>query len=200
MITHNLTAWRHTRGSYLCKTGLAAALLLGSIASLSANEFVNAGFETGNYTGWITAGDLSLTNLEAHTGTYSSAQQSNGRISQTFAALDVTSIAELSFWGKREGGLFNQVEFGYSDFTTDSTIVDTIGGSSEWSFIDLTSFLLPGKSLTSLLVYGTSPGPAYLDDFKLETRSSSVPDHGATGILLVGVLAGLMMLRRRFAN
>lgn len=131
---------------------------------------------------------------------YSSAQHSDGRISQSVAPLDVASIAEFSFWGKRVGGLFNAVEFGYSDLTKNGTIVDTISGSSDWSFVDLTSFLSPGKSLTSFLVYGTSPEPAYLDDFKLETRSSSVPDRGATGILLAGALACLPMLRRRFAK
>ena len=200
MISLNLTAPRQPSGSFVCKAALAAVLMVASLAPLSANEVVNAGFETGTYAGWITDGTLSLTSLEAHTGMYSSAQQSDGRISQSFAPLDVASIAEFSFWGKRVGGLFNAVQFGYSDLTTSGTIVDTIGGSSDWSFVDLTSFLSPGKSLTSFLVYGTSPGPVYLDDFKLETRSSSVPDRGATGILLAGALACLPMLRRRFAN
>jgi hypothetical protein len=197
MISSRFASYARARMAFCCKTSVAAALVFASVARLTANDIVNAGFETGTYSSWTTSGIPSITSAEAHTGTFSSANVSNDAVSLSFGAIDVTNITELSFWGKRSGGLFHSIVFGYSDLSTQNELVDTIGKGNDWTFVNLTSFLDTGKSLTSFQVFGTSPGPAYLDDFKLETTSRSVPDYGATAMMLAGGLTCLSIFRRR---
>jgi len=183
--------------SYL--TTACSVVILSVVSPLAANEFVNAGFETGDFTGWTSGNGATATSSESHSGSYSFSGVSNSFVSQTFTAIDTSSISELSFWGKRSGGLFDLVVLTYSDSTSENVLVNTLGGSSDWTFVNLTSDLDLGKSLISFLIYGTTPGPAYLDDFNLAT-SSRVPE-GATTLTMLGLaMFSLATFRRRFAQ
>lgn len=177
----------------------ACSVLVLSLASpLLANDFVNSGFETGDFTGWTSGNGATVTNTESHSGSFSFSGLSNDFVSQSFTAIDTSSISELSLWGKRSGGLFDSVTLTYSDNTTENVLVNTLGGSNDWTFVNLTNDLDPGKSLTGFLIYGTSPGPAYLDDFTLVT-ASRVPESSTTIAMLGLAIVSLATLRRRFA-
>lgn len=188
----------HRLSSFL--TAASAVVMLAVASPLAANEFVNAGFETGDFTGWTSGGGATVTNTESHSGSFSFSGMSLGVVSQTFAAIDTSSISELSFWGKRSGGLYDLVILTYSDSTTENVLVNTLGGSSDWTFVNLTADLDAGKSLTGFLIYGTTPGPAYLDDFNLAASSSRVPESGTTIAMLGLALLSLAAFRRRFAQ
>lgn len=179
------------------RRALVATALSGFALSASAatNLFVNPGFEAGSLTGWIT--NAHLDNTQAHTGNFSASGISYEYLSQDFTPTAVAQISDLSFWARRDGGLFDSVQFRYSDGSTQNHLVNTIGGSSAWTQINLTSQLQAGKSLSGFLIYGTSPGPAYFDDFQL---ISAVPEAETYAMLLAGLGAlGLISRRRKAA-
>ena len=50
--------------------GLVAVILAVTAAPLSANLITNSGFETGDLTGWNSAGFTGVNDFSAHSGTY----------------------------------------------------------------------------------------------------------------------------------
>lgn len=189
------------RPSSLFRQLLAAAGLAACALSAQAG-LVNAGFETGSLTGWTTNGAV-VTNNQAHTGTYSVAAFGGEFVRQDFAAIAVADITELSFWVRRlQGGNLDYVQFFYSDSTLSDYMFNTLGsGDPDWTFADLTSHLTAGKLLTGFLVYGTSAGPAYLDDFTLSTsrQGNTVPEPAALLLSGVAAAAAAAAMRRRRA-
>lgn len=184
---------RSTLGRHLL---VGAAILAASASSQALNLFVNPGFETGTLSGWTSGGPTVAVSSVAHTGSQSVAAFGGDFVMQTFSPVATSDIQELSFWGKRSGGLFDQVTigYGYNDSSSETFVVNTIGGSSDWTFINLTSQLDAGKSLVSFQIYGTSPGPAYLDDFNLKV--AAVPDQGSSLALLGLGFAGVVAWRK----
>lgn len=187
------------RPASLIRQLLAAAGLAACALSAQAG-LVNAGFETGSLTGWSSNGAV-ITNAQAHTGTYSAAAFGGEYVRQDFAAVAVADITELSFWVRRlQGGNLDYVQFFYSDNTISDYMFNTLGGqSTDWTFADLTPHMTAGKSLTGFLVYGTSAGPAYLDDFTLRTsgQGNTVPEPAALLLSTVAAAAAAVAMRRR---
>src|SRR5262249_31213789 len=84
----------------------------------------------------------------------------------------------------------NQYTFYYDDGTKRITYFDTPAGS-DWGFHNLTSDLNPAKNLSGFSIYGTSAGPAYLDDFTLR----QIPEPASALIASIGLFA--LASRRR---
>lgn len=184
---------RSTLGRHLL---IGAVVLAASASSQALNLFANPGFETGTFSGWTTGGGTQAISSVAHTGSSSAALFGPDFVEQTFSPVPTSEIQELSLWGKRPGGLFDLVVigYGYNDSSTENIFVNTIFGSSDWTFVDLTSYLDAGKSLVSFRIYGTTAGPAYLDDFNLQV--APVPDEASSlGLLGLG-FAGLVAWRK----
>jgi hypothetical protein len=160
----------------ICADARAAVMLLG-----------NPGFETGSLSPWtVNDGAPFVTNAQAHTGTFSCSALGGDEIKQTFSPVATSDIVEVSLWVKRTNGPFNEYRFYYSDFP--ETVLLLSGPSSNWSFFNLTANLAPGKHLSGFSIYGTEPGPAYLDDFTIATPEPSGALLAVAG--LVGAAVG----------
>ncbi len=155
--------------------------------AIARNVIVNPGFESGSLPPWFgDSGAPTVTNAEAHSGLYSAAAFGGDSIRQDFAAISAATISEVSVWVKRAGGAFNQYSFYYDDNTSGTFLI--IGSGNDWGQHNLTSNLDTTKNLTGFSIFGTSSGPAYMDDFVI------VPSPGTIALLGMG---GLMAGRRR---
>lgn len=195
-----LTVGFATKTSTLKHTRLVLAVLSLVISGVGQTEaspiLVNPGFETGSLSPWVVNnGSPSVTNTQAHTGTFSVSALGNDEVRQNFAPIPTSLVNEVSFWVKRAGGTFDFVELFYSDST--STGFTVSGSSSDWTFFNVTSHLAPGKSLTGIGVYGTSPGPAFLDDFNVDANVSPVPEPATLIAFGLMALGGAGYVRRR---
>lgn len=175
---------------------VAAALVAASASSQAANLLANSSFETGDFSSWSTEGGAWVTHADAHTGSFAFSGFSGDAVTQTFAAVGTNDITELSFWGKRSGGLYDLVILNYSDSSSANVIVNTLSGSDDWTYVNITGQLDAGKSLVGFQVYGTSPGPALLDDFVLAGPAPAVPEPSTCALMALG-LAGLSLFARR---
>lgn len=171
-----------------------AALFCASLgaSAFGANVLVNPGFETGSLAPWFANnGSPSVTNNEAHTGTFSSMGFSGDEIRQNFAPVLTNGISEVSFWVKRPTFPFDQYSFYYNDAPTFTSTITGVG--SDWEFFNITSLLTPNAHLTGFSIYGTSSGPAYLDDFMI--NAGPIPE--PTSLALIGAAMICATARRR---
>lgn len=175
---------------------LAAALVTASASSQAANLFTNGSFETGDSSSWGEEGGALVTDADAHTGSFAFSGFSGDAVTQTFAAVSTTDITELSFWGKHSDGLYDLVLLSYSDSSSANIIVNTLGGSDDWTYVNITGQLEAGKSLVSFQIYGTSPDAALLDDFVLTGPMPAVPEPSTCALMALG-LAGIGLSARR---
>jgi len=171
--------------------GIATLAMMGTAAS--GNMLLNGDFESGQLTPWFASnGGPWITSDESHGGMYSVAAYAGDAIRQDFAAVATADIAEVSIWIKRDGGAFNQYTLYYDDGTTGVHTINNIGGSDDWTFFEMTQSLVVGKILVGFQIYGTSAGPAYMDDVRIE----GVPAPAAIAVLGIAALAGRTRRRR----
>jgi Carbohydrate binding domain len=183
------------------------SLVLASLALLFGGErpaaagpiLMNPGFEAGTLANWVASnGTPLLTTAEAHNGAYSVSALGSDQVRQNFAPVPTSVVTEVSFWAKVAGGPFHSVEFFYSDSTSDAFLVN--GFTDDWTYFDVTAFLAFDKSLTGIAVYGTSQGPAYLDDFTVSVPDAHMPEPATLTVLGGVALAGAVGYRRRRAS
>lgn len=163
------------------------------------NALLNSGFESGTLSPWIASNTPTVTTAEAHTGIYSVAAFSSDAIRQDFAAIAASQISEVSFWVKRVGGPFDAGTFYYDDASNSNFLVNGIGKGDDWMFFNVTADLAVGKNLTGFSIFGTTPGPAYFDDFTISGAQSAVPEPAAWALMLLGfgLIGGAMRLAKR---
>lgn len=184
------------------KTMCALVVLAGASPAMAANILVNAGFETGTLSPWTTpSGSAFVTNTEAHTGTFSVAALGGDSIRQNFAAVATSSVNQVSIWVKRAGGPFDSYSFHYDDGSSQNFLISSIGAGNDWLFFNLTANLAAGKNLNGFSIFGTSPGPAYLDDVVIDVGRLAVPEPSTWAMLTLGfgLLGGAMRRRSKAA-
>lgn len=179
-----------------------ALLALGQ-AAFGANILLNPGFEDGILSPWSNDNDFcggctwGAINTDAQSGVWSAEVDGNRLLFQSFSAISVNLISEVSFWARHpDGGADMAMLFRYDDATEDERAVSTSGAA--WEFFDVTSFLTPGKNLVGFGVYGNSGALARFDnalvDAERQNGGGSVPEP-ATFALMGAGLAGLAARR-----
>jgi len=182
---------------------LGAMLAVGQ-AAFGANLLLNPGFEDGVLPPWTNSSDFcggctwSAISTDAQSGTWSAEVDGNRLLLQTFAAVNVGLINQVSFWARHpDGGLGMAVVLMYDDATETEDLISTVG--TEWEFFDVTSFLAPGKNLVGFGVYGNSGGLARFDSALVDARESNggggVPEPATFALMGAGLAA--VALRRR---
>ena len=165
------------------------------------SNFASAGlifqddFESGTLAPWVIAsGSPVLSQVEALSGIYSVAAMGGDQIKISFSETAVSDISELSIWIKRDSDLLNSFTFFYSDNTSSGSFLSQKNPTNDWFKFDFINDLSVGKSLVGFAIYGTSPGPAYLDDFTLTTSANEIPEP-STLVIFALSLIGLGCLR-----
>jgi hypothetical protein len=170
----------------------ALAGVLFCASAFAANVLVNPGFETGSLAPWFAdVGAPTVSNADPHTGSFSAAAFGGDSIRQNFAAIPNGNITEVSVWIKRPPFQFSQYSFYYSDNTSSTHLIQ--GNSSNYDQFNLTSNLTPGKSLTGFSIFGTSAGPAFLDDFVIDV----IPEPTGAALALTAIVGAAVRPRRR---
>lgn len=184
------------------------ALCFSSSSVFAINFISNAGFESGDLTGWTTNQPSSLPAIVestvVHSGKFAALMTQDFYIDQQFAPVLNSSIQNVSYWIKQDQFQPNPTFFTanilyYSD-GTNTYIVHRPANDGNWFNMDLTQFLAAGKSLVGVRVYGAttlggnSP-KTYFDDFNV---GSPVPVPEPVTLLTLGV--GLLGIAKRRAE
>lgn len=183
--------------------GLSGATLSFCVAStLAAPTINNAGFETGDFTGWTLSGDADL-NLVApdlpNSGNYSGffgQAGSYATLSQNLAT-EAGHSYQISFWLANLGASANNA-------ASVSAVEVLTDQHSIWSLQDKTASTYTEYSVqftatsNTLLTFSLRHDESYwlLDDISIRDVTSPVPEP-ASWLMLAGGLAALVLQRRR---
>jgi Carbohydrate binding domain len=166
-----------------------------------ADQVVNGGFETGDFTGWNLSGntdDTYVLSFPVHSGYFAAGLSNDGTdgyLSQTISTLTVGQQYQLSYWL-------------YSDGYTPNEFSVSFGGATLFSQTDIPyqpyteyTYLVTATSTSSELTFGfqDAPGYLYLDDVSLNAvPEPSTAISGGVGFLIL--IATISHRRWRKAN
>jgi hypothetical protein len=144
----------------------------------------------------------------AHSGAFGATDVGNLEMRLDFDGLAVSSITELGFWVFNPNAFALPIgfEFFYSDQPVPNLYLNFFIAWPElgqWDFIDLTSYLAPGKKLVGLGINGVDRYPSeplprlYVDDVMVRAR---VPEASPLLLLALGFSSVAVVRRKRPAS
>jgi len=134
-----------------------------TICTLDMN-ITNPGFETGDYTGWLTLGTPTINAVEQRTGSYCNSMNSTSDyVYLSLSGLTIGDTYMFSGWVKRtsssEGSIYAK-NFGGGD------VISTIAGTTYGKLVIEFTAGLTTAEIGMFITGGI--GISYFDDFKLE--------------------------------
>lgn len=176
-------------------TSLMIAAIIGSVQAQSL--IVNGGFETGNFTGWTTNGNVGFTSVSvnyAQTGNYGAQFGpigSQGFLSQTLATTPGATY-QVDFWLRNNGG-------------TPSLFTLNWDGNQIYSLADSASFVWTSYSFqevastaSTIITFGFRQDPDFfgLDNVSV-TDITPVPEPSTLALAGLAGVGMFFALRRR---
>lgn len=150
---------------------------------ISGNNWVNSGFETGDYTGYDFYNMVSISTNIPHSGNYClDFVQDGSSIYQDFDNITINDIQEFSFYANRTSDTaIIRTTFYYNDTTDDyfDTLPDAI-----WTYVNGTAELTADKYIYRIKFSqstSTSGHHAFIDDIVLDLGDNL--DYGQTDIV-----------------
>jgi hypothetical protein len=145
-----------------------------------------------------------VTSTDSHSGVFSITDVGSMELRESFALLPVSDIAGISFWAKDPNALFAVgYELFYSDDPDPALYLNFFLApltTSDWTYIDVTPNLTPGKQLVGISVSGydrfpSTPTPrVFVDDI---TVTVSTPEPQSGYLILIGVVGTLVAARQQ---
>jgi hypothetical protein len=167
--------------------------------STAGNLIMNCGFETGDFTDWTVGGntgDTSVsTGMYANSGTYGAALGpvgSDGTLTQSFTGSSTSY--DLQFYLYSPGGTPNDFTVYWNGVDVGPDLLD----AGSFLFTEY-SYVLPGNVGSNTIEFSYRQDPSYwgLDDVIVTSANAAVPEPGSLALLLSGLAALGIGLRRR---
>jgi len=134
----------------------------------------------------------------SHTGMFSAMDTGNIELRQDFTPTPGSEITDVSFWFDNSLG-FLAFYFSYTDGSDEQFVAQ--GAAGQWSFVDATSDVETGKSLSGFSIFGADPDiTTFVDDVSITAQvNTTAPEPATFSLLGSGGLILLGALRRRSA-